>query len=84
MKKCCKTCIYSRWDLTPTGRIARDISGRCVVQLPVVLLPSCVTDATGFSHEWHRIGIVPDDGQRCPLWEENHGKPIKKGITDAK
>jgi hypothetical protein len=60
--------------LTPTGRIQRQYSGRCLVPLPVIALPICVTEAYGY-HEWKKGNIHHDRGSNCPLWEENTGKP---------
>lgn len=76
----CKTCKWSRWWLTPTGRIKKDNAGRCVVPLPIVVLPACVTEAYGFPKEWHRQFVTENMGGKCPLWEENAGKPISESL----
>ncbi len=73
--KRCKDCLHSRWHLTPTNRIHRLEPGNCVVPLPVVSLPSCVTDYYGYD-DWIRTRIHPQDGTSCPLYEVNPGKPI--------
>lgn len=74
--KCCKTCQHSRWSLTPTGRIPRVTAGMCVVPLPVIPLPYCVTAAYGYRKEPTRCCVEPSSGKDCPLWEQNEGKPI--------
>jgi hypothetical protein len=75
-KQCCKTCLFSRWNLTPTGRISKDSSGRCVVEFPFLFLPDCVTKAYGFKKEPARTYVSQDWGGSCPLYQENQGKPI--------
>ena len=77
--KCCKTCIHSRWWLTPTGRIIKDGAGRCVVPLPdfTKLLPSSVLKR--YSYREPEAGLVqPDFGDDCALYQENPGKPISE------
>ena len=77
--QCCATCKYSRWWLTPKGRIKKDAIGTCVVELPIIpSLPSCVTDVYGYKATPNRGRIHADQGSDCPLWEENQGKPISE------
>lgn len=74
---CCKNCVFSRWFLTPKGRISNspDTLGVCVVDIPKQPLPSCVTEAYGFVEERKRSRIRKDMGKDCPLYQENLGKP---------
>jgi hypothetical protein len=74
-KRCCGNCKFSRWELTPTGRIS-NYAGRCVVELPVINLPWCVTQCYSFRRDYPRCGLGPKDGTECPLFEVNDGKPI--------
>ena len=76
--KTCKTCKWSRWHLTATGRIVKQSSGKCVVEVPVPVLPLSVTQDWGFTPVFHR-SKVGKEWSDCPLWEENTGKPIAEG-----
>jgi len=73
--KTCGTCKHSRWDgLTPTGRIGTNTRGECVVELPELRLPYCVTRAFGFPRNgFNRTCISKDSGEDCPLYEPNEG-----------
>ena len=75
----CGTCKHSRWAaLTPTGRIARDSCGTCVVEKPVVNLPTCVTRTRNFSWAMEATGIFAEEGTDCPLYELNEGKAVSR------
>ena len=70
----CPTCKHSRWHLSVTGRIGKGHAGHCVVPIVLPPLPSCVRNEVHVS----RMGIWPDDGGECPLYELNPGKPISE------
>ena len=76
-EQCCGTCIYSRWTLTPKGRLSRVKSGRCVVPLPKMPpLPDSVTKSGRFNPEFARTAIWHEEGSECPLYNLNDGRPI--------
>lgn len=77
--KCCKTCKWSRWILTPTGQIQRNTTGQCIVPLPLVPMPDCITKRFDYRKYPSRSYMDKDEGKECPLYEENEGKPIKEG-----
>ncbi len=64
--QCCKTCVHSRWQLTPTCRIKKDMHGTCVAEFIEPVLPACIVRPV-----YSRTAIWPDKGSNCPLWEEN-------------
>ncbi len=74
-KQCCKTCKHSRWWLTDSGRIKKNYAGRCVVELPVLKLPSCIKEPI-----LSRSYVWPGEqyGDDCPLYEVNNGKPFSE------
>ena len=75
--KCCKTCKFSRWYLTPNGKIKKFYSGTCVVPVPAMpMLPSCFK----LYEEPVRFGIWPEDGGDCQAYEESDGKPLPEGV----
>lgn len=76
--KCCKTCIHSRWTLTPNGRIAYE-PGKCVVEVADIVLPEC--SRCDVPKQPSRSPIWKQHGEHCPLWSENTGKPIGEGTT---
>jgi len=82
MKKSCKTCVHARWHLTQTGRIASSGRHLCVFPLPVVMLPSSITEYYGFPLKYHRMCIQPDMGQDCPCHERTAEKPKQVGRED--
>lgn len=74
MNKCCRTCLFSTWSLTPTGRI-RATYGRCLAPIPTVEelkkhLPACV-----IIDPPHKCVIWPEEGCNCPAYVANKGKP---------
>ena len=81
--QCCATCIWSRWYLTPTGRIAKNSSGKCVVPLPPLTLPVSITMSYWYRpiNDEMKTGVQTDDGSDCPLWKANEGKPIS-GVVE--
>lgn len=61
----CKTCKYATFELTPTGRIKRNLVGRCSVPAPAPpVAPACFV----FSKPL-RAGVWPDMGAACTAWE---------------
>lgn len=73
----CQTCIFSRWNLTPTGKIQKNECGQCESPLPdFPVLSDSVTKAYGYSSVWKKGNIWPDDGRNCPMWKENEGNLI--------
>lgn len=66
-ERCCKTCVHSQWNLSPTGRIKKDVLGWCqyVIELPI--MPSCVQHPLSI----HKYRISPNDNATCPVWTEN-------------
>lgn len=74
MAQCCATCIYSRWPLTPTGRISRVRSGRCIYVVKLPPLPDSVREKPYVG----TCGVGADDGKTCPVYELNDGEPIEE------
>lgn len=70
----CAVCVHSRWCLTPTGRIKKHESGRCMAVFVEPVLPACIVRP-----HYQRSGIWPDDGSDCPLFQLNSGKPKAEG-----
>lgn len=76
-KHCCKTCLWSRWELTPTGRIKKDENGRCLFPIPIQpVQPECVKP---FIIE--RYAIAPDDGTHCVCFSENTGDLLPRYVN---
>lgn len=69
--QCCKNCKFSRWWLTAKGRIHRHTAGKCVVPIVIPALPSVIKQP-----EYYRSPAWEEWGTKCPLYEENPGKPI--------
>ena len=69
-QKNCKTCKHSRWTLTSTGRIKRDESGRCAVDVVMPIIPFCARSVS-----LSKYAIWPHDGEGCPLYVANGDKP---------
>ncbi len=77
-KRCCKTCQHSKWELTPTGQIKRNSTGRCQAPPPETLpkvpfflryeLEQVLSVFHERIREWQR-GIIPEDGDNCECWE---------------
>lgn len=73
--RCCGTCKWGRFELTPTGKPKKFIAGRCSFPIDagairVFLgehLPTCVSNELG--GPFHRDGIWPDGGEECGVWE---------------
>ena len=74
--KTCRDCVHARWNLTETGRISVNKSGRCAVPLPVFTLPMCVSSELTVKAIWC------ETQHSCPLHEHTDDKP--KSITEAK
>ena len=70
-KRCCGTCALSLWELTPTGRRARNKSGWCMFDMLKhtekynQTLPICGTSASP-----RKSAIWPEDGNDCPQYVE--------------
>lgn len=69
----CKNCKHSRWHLTPTGRISRNVAGRCSVENPKAAVVDNVPSCCMLNRMAHRQVIWPDGGTDCPLFESNDG-----------
>lgn len=80
MTQSCKTCKWSRWWLTPSGKLSRDTMGQCRFPLPVIVLPDSVKTAFGFSKDFPRRYMDQNDGTDCPCWEKNEGKLISESV----
>ena len=76
MKRCCGTCMFSRWMLTPTGRKKKDQVGRCIVEIDDPPVPYSVSRSYGYlpPSQLPRSGIDTDDGKDCPFWQQNDGE----------
>ena len=72
-QQCCKTCLFSRWWLTETGRIKKRSAGHCTVEIVPTILPACCR-----KHVYEKTAIWPEFGDECPLYQENPGKPISE------
>jgi hypothetical protein len=75
--KTCGNCIWSRWNLTPTGRISKKFgAGRCVIEVVDQVLPLSITGRHGFVplSKQHRNTIWPECSD-CPTWEGPNEKP---------
>lgn len=59
MSQSCKTCAHAGFVLTPTGRIMRNVAGKCHVEYDMPPIPECVKIS------FHRISIWPDMGEKC-------------------
>lgn len=64
MGNLCKTCEFSEWHLTQTGRISRTLSGRCTATVYLPELPASVEVVL------HRRPIWPDEKRMCTLWKK--------------
>jgi len=69
----CKDCVWATWQRTRTGRIKKDMAGRCtyIVELPP--LPyAMLRPNLGKKYIW------TDSGESCPCYEQivkpNNGK----------
>jgi hypothetical protein len=67
----CGTCTHAHFERTPTGRIKRNLSGRCTKQFDLIAAfstpnaPPCLV----FSNPT-ACNIWPDyDATHCPLWQ---------------
>jgi hypothetical protein len=83
-KKCCETCIHSRWRLTLTGRIRKDAAGKCDVPFTWEdyltawnsVMPECVS--IGY---YSLGGIWEGRGENCPLYQLNDGEKFHSDGT---
>jgi len=67
--KTCASCAFSRWQLTPTGRI-KNKAGRCVAVFSEPALPACIVRP-----HYQRSAVWMCDGVNCPLYEAATEKP---------
>lgn len=76
----CKYCQLAKWELTPAGRIKRNIAGVCTVPVPELALPLCITV------QFSRSGIWPDYGKGCVTFQpkEEGVAPLPEKITKIK
>jgi hypothetical protein len=68
-EKCCRNCTHAQWHLTPSGRIKKDVYGKCTIEFELPVVPSCITLSM------HRHFIWPDYGVDCPEFEETQYPP---------
>ena len=68
--KCCKSCVWARWELTPAGRITKNISGHCVY--PYVPAPA----PAALEVQLSKRGIWADYGKECETYENNEGAKL--------
>ena len=62
--KCCKVCKHAEWEYTATGRIKRNVAGRCMYEVVWPKVPFCQDPPSD-----HRTAIWPDTGEDCPCCE---------------
>lgn len=72
LTKCCKTCKWAKWELTPKGKIKQSEAGKC--DYPKTILPAVPECENQVSASHFRYGIWTDMGDRCPVWQEKEGK----------
>lgn len=62
----CGNCRHSIFELTPTGKPKRNLSGRCAYPLPEIpaSLPACVAPI-----KFTKLAIWPDRDD-CVVWEQ--------------
>lgn len=82
MDQCCKTCIFSRWELTPTGRIAAYKAGYCTYKVVLPPLPESVTMSHNFTGKFSKSGITAMNGVDCPVYQPNPGGLQKRTVKD--
>lgn len=60
----CKNCQLATWEFSPTGKIKKNIAGRCMAEVTIVA-PSCA------NVQVFKNAIWPKDGDGCPMFVEN-------------
>jgi hypothetical protein len=71
-KRSCGTCNMGHFDefaFTPTGRFKKGVAGKCLYEIPVPVLPSCVPERNRLN-QYVKNAIWPGDGEDCPLHAE--------------
>ena len=59
--KSCKTCGYSAFERTPTGRVKRGYTSHCSAPFPdQPIMPASMTV------KFFRTSVSPEDGINCP------------------
>ena len=66
----CGTCTHSRVLPNKAGRrvVYKDRTYTCMVDIPLPVLPSCVTSAYGFKWPPQRNYMTSDAGVDCPTY----------------
>lgn len=83
MTASCKTCRFASWIFTPTGRVKKNVAGRCTYEIgPRPKLPESVHGR--FASIWPpgKGGIWPDFGRTCECYEIAERLTI--GVNDGK
>lgn len=70
-RQCCGTCIHSRFELTPTGRVRNDAS-HCYYPLNTISRPIVPDSATVKIQRY--TNVWPDDGETCPCFQRIGGE----------
>lgn len=65
----CATCKFAQFERTPTGRFMRKVAGRCMLPIPPIALPACMTASVS------RTAIWPDMGADCPTYKPQEQEP---------
>ena len=61
----CKTCKYAEFPRTVTGRIQRNMPGKCTYEVKLPQLPASVP-----VRYMSRMAIWFDSGANCPTYEK--------------
>lgn len=69
MNQSCKTCKYSKWERTPTGKISKLYGGKCLFKIELPILPSCVNSFINLNTENWKNRVWPNNGADCKVWE---------------
>jgi hypothetical protein len=68
--KACITCGWAEWQLTPTGRIKKNVPGRCTFNITSQSLRAILPRCAVFDHP-HKSAVWPEDEGFCPVWKES-------------
>lgn len=75
MNQKCSTCFFGRFEKTPTGRIKKNIAGRCVCPDPEpehfpqsMWDGMCAGNPHGEPPVLSRHAVWPNFGKVCPKW----------------
>lgn len=72
--KCCGTCVYARFEYTPTKKIKKSTAGHCLYKVPDDAwppLPYAMTSSYCFRLPVSPSsnGIQEHDGVECPVYK---------------